>query len=101
MTSIGKTQTLLESVDLTGKQPVFSQKVIEKTVEIHNVDGDDVAMNSPTTDSPATPILIDRRLRFVIDDKFFRGNQWGIFTECSISSIDKGSFTYDFRQNIM
>ena len=65
MAHLGKQQILLDSVDLTGQQPVYSQKVVEKTIEIHNLDGDDVKMQSPT-DAPTSSFssIVDRRLRY-------------------------------------
>ncbi|XP_066935907.1 box C/D snoRNA protein 1-like [Clytia hemisphaerica] len=65
MSSTEKTQTLLDNVDLTGQQPIYSQKVIEKTIEVHNLDGEDVTMNSPIRESPpcSSKTIIDRRLR--------------------------------------
>lgn len=66
MAHLGKQQILLDSVDLTGQKPVFSQKVVEKTIEIHNLDGDDIKMQSPS-DAPTTSFssIIDRRLRYI------------------------------------
>ena len=71
MAQLGKQQILLDSVDLTGQQPVYSQKVIEKTVEIHNLDGEDVKMQTPISGStsPSFVSIVDRRLRYYT---FFR-----------------------------
>ena len=60
MASLEKTQTFLETVDLTGQQPVFGKKVVEKTIEIHNLDG-----CSPTESSMTSTSIIDRRLKYV------------------------------------
>jgi len=60
MAYVEKTQTFLETVDLTGQQPVYGKKVVEKTIEVHTLDG-----SSPTVSS-ISPSIIDRRLRYVV-----------------------------------
>ena len=67
MAHVGRQHILLDSVDLTGQQPVYGQKVIEKTIEVHNLDGDDVTMQSPVSGpSGPSPLIsvVDRRLRY-------------------------------------
>ena len=67
MTSIETTQTLLETIDLTGQQPIVDKKIVQKTIQVHHLDPDDgdVKMSSTNITKPQKSAVIDRRLQSV------------------------------------
>lgn len=67
MTSIETTQTLLETIDLTGQQPIVQKKVIEKSFQVHHLDTEqgDIKMEPSTANNTKKPVsgVVNRRLQ--------------------------------------